>query len=118
MADGKVQLATIKLQEKQLDLQAQQQAAQIENAKVLQTAVEQGMPLLKDYLHAKMKNVDSPKFKWSIVLFGAVLLVCVIGSGFLVFFDKMESGSFTFLLGTLIGGIITFMGDLLLPQQQ
>ena len=117
MSSEKIQLATIKLQEKQIELQSKQQEAQIENSKVIQKAVDQGLPLMKEYYHAKMKTVDSPKFKWSILLIGTILFVCVVGSGILVFFNKMDSGSFTFLLGTLIGGIITFMGDLLLPQQ-
>ena len=117
MADDKIQLATIKLQEKQLEIQAKQQELQIENSKILQKAVEQGLPLMRDYYQAKMQTVESPKFKWSILLFGTILFICVIGSGVLVFFEKLDSGSFTFLLGTLIGGIITFMGDLLLPQQ-
>ena len=105
------------LQEKQIEMQIKQHEAQIENSKVMQKAVDQGMPILKEYLHAKMQTVDSPKIRWSIILFGLILGLSVLGSGILVFFDKMDSGSFTFLLGTLIGGIITFMGDLLLPQQ-
>lgn len=117
MSDEKIQLATIKLQEKQMELQAKQQDVQIENSKIIQKAVDQGLPLMKEYYHAKMKHVESPKFKWSMILFGTILFICVVGSGVLVFFDKLDSGSFTFLLGTLIGGIITFMGDLLLPQQ-
>ena len=117
MIDDKIQLATIKLQEKQLELQTKRQDAQIENSKVIQSAVDQGLPLMKEYYHAKMRTVEAPKFRWSIILFGTILFVCVVGSGVLVFFDKLDSGSFTFLLGTLTGGIITFMGDLLLLKQ-
>lgn len=109
ITDTEIQLQQLKVQEKQFE-------AQITNAKMFDKAIEQGLPLLKDYLDNKMNKVETPKFKWTIGAFGAILLICVIGSGLLVFFDKMDSGSFTFLLGTLIGGIITFIGDVLLPK--
>lgn len=118
MTDKKVQLATIELQKKQLDLQSKQLDSQIASSKVMQQAVEQGLPLLKEYVETKVHKLESPKFKWSILIFGSILLICVIGSGVLVFFDKLDSGSFTFLLGTLIGGMITFLGDVILPPQQ
>ena len=73
----------IKLQEKQMELQAKQQDVQIENSKIIQKAVDQGLPLMKEYYHAKMKHVESPKFKWSMILFGTILFICVVGSGVL-----------------------------------
>lgn len=117
MTDNKVQLATIELQKKQIDLQSKQLESQIASSKLFEKAVEQGFPLLKEYMEVKVQKIESPKFKWSILIFGGILLISVIGSGFLVFMDKLDSGSFTFLLGTLIGGMITFLGDIIMPQQ-
>ena len=72
---------------------------------------------LRDYFEKKLKHIEGPKIRWSIIGFLGMLLLIVIGTGVLVFYGKLDSGSFTFLLGTLIGGSITFLGDLLLPPQ-
>ena len=104
-----VQLETLKLQQKQIELQTQ-------NNKVLQQLINKGLPIIEKYINAKLEKVEGPRVRWSIVGFIGVLFIVVVGSGFLVYTGKLESGNFTFLLGTLIGATITFLGDIILPQ--
>lgn len=105
-----LQKEMLKLQQKQVDLQ-------IKNSEILKSAVEEGLPLAKEYFEKKMHHIEGPKIRWSIIGFLGILIIIVLGTGFLVYEGKLDSGSFTFLLGTLIGGAITFLGDLLLTHE-
>ena len=100
----------IKFQQKQLETQSQ-------NIQFIQKAIEQGASLLQKYLDAKIKNVEAPKIKWSIIAFVGVLVLVIIICGFLVYENKLDPSNFTFLLGTLIGAVITLLGDVLIPQE-
>jgi len=104
-----IQTETLKLQQKQLDLQ-------MKNSEVMQKLITEGSPILREYLEKKMKHIEGPKIKWSIIGFLGILIIIVIGTGFLVFEGKVDASNFTFLLGTLIGGAITFLGDMILPS--
>ena len=105
-----VQIEALKLQQKQMELQMQ-------NNQILRQAIEKGLPILEKYFNKRLELVESPKIRWSILGFVGILFVVVIGSGFLVYAGKLESGNFTFLLGTLLGATITFLGDIVLAPQ-
>lgn len=85
---------------------------QLRNSEMFQKIIEKGMPILEKYLDSQITKVDAPKIKYSIfglimVLFGTLCL-----TGFLLYKGKLDSGSFTFLLGTILGASITFFGNL------
>ena len=82
---------------------------------VLTKAIEEGFPILRDYYNKKMTKLEGPKIRISLYGFIYLLAIIVIGSGLLVFYGKLEGSNFTFLLGILIGAMITFLGDLVLP---
>lgn len=111
MPRNKLKEEELKLQQKQLDLQMQ-------NGQLFKDALEQGLPLLDKYLTAKINQVEGPKIRWSIISFASVLVLVVALSGFLVYDGKLDASNFTFLLGTLIGAVITLLGDILIPSQQ
>ncbi len=106
---AEIQMTALRLQEKQLELQKQ-------NKEILQKVVDKGLPILDKYIHTQLKTVDAPRVRWSIIGFLGILFIIILGSGFLVYSGKLDSGSFTFLLGTLIGASITFLGDTILPK--
>jgi len=105
-----VQIETLKFQQRQLELQAQ-------NAQFFHETVRKILPIAEKYYTTKLTKVEAPKVRWSIVGFLIVLCVVVVVSGILVYAGKMESSNFTFLLGTLVGGSITFLGDIILPSK-
>lgn len=105
-----IQIEMLKVQQKQLELQQK-------NSEILMQVVSQGMPLLKEYCDSKMKHIEGPKIRWSIIGFLGILFLIVLVTGFLVYVGRLDGSNFTFLLGTLIGGAITFLGDMLLPSE-
>lgn len=100
-----------------LDFQQRQFELQVQNVQFFHETVSKILPIAEKYYTAKLTKVEAPKVRWSIVGFLFVLCVVVIVSGILVYTGKMESSNFTFLLGTLVGGSITFLGDIILPSQ-
>ena len=100
-----------------LDFQQRQFELQVQNVQFFHETVSKILPIAEKYYTAKLTKVEAPKVRLSIIGFLLVLFVIVVVSGFLVYAGKMESSNFTFLLGTLVGGTITFLGDIILPSQ-
>ena len=100
------------LQEKQVELQIKQVELQKEQTKNTQTLIEQGLPVVEQYFSKKMQHVDNPRFKWATIVFGLILFTIVVGSGILVYEGKIDAGNFTFLLGVIVGYMMTFMEGL------
>lgn len=96
--------AMIKLEEQRIKLQTEQ-------AKNLSKVIDKGLPLVEKYFSAKIERLEAPKFRWMFIIFGAILLISIGLTGFLTFYGKISSENFTFLLGILIGSIITLVGD-------
>jgi len=101
-----IQLETIKLQQKQIELQTQ-------NNRLLQQLIDKGLPIVDKYFNKKLEKVEGPKIRWSVIGFVAVLFVIIIGTGWLVYVGKLDPANFTFLLGTIIGASVTFLGDII-----
>ena len=97
----------IKLEEQRLKLQTEQ-------AKNVNKLMEKGLPLVEKYFSTKLEKLEAPRFKWMLIIFGGILVLSVALTGFLTFFGKVSSENFTFLLGILIGAIITLLGDVLI----
>ena len=96
--------AMIKLEEQRIKLQTEQ-------AKNFSKIIEKGLPLVEKYFSAKIEKLEAPRFRWMFIIFGTILLVSIGLTGFLTFYGKISSENFTFLLGILIGSIITLIGD-------
>ena len=108
-AEKEVEL--LKLQQKQLDLEQ-------EKAKSLNSLLEKAIPLIEKYYSTKLEKIEAPKFKYTLIIFSFLLFVVVIGTGILVFYGKVSSENFTFLIGILIGSVITFLRDIIIEAQQ
>lgn len=102
---------TLAVQEKQLDLQMKQ-------AENFNKLIEKGIPLIERYITARIEKIEAPKFKWTMIIFSLLLFVVIIGTGFLVYQGKVSSDNFTFLVGILIGSVITFLGDIISEAKQ
>ncbi len=83
---------------------------------VFEKAIDKGLPILERYLNSKL-SLEKPKFRWGLVAFITILSLMVLVTAFLVYNNKMDSGNFTFLLGTLIGATITMLGDIIIPRE-
>ena len=97
-----------------IELEKEKMKLQQEQNKNFNKLVDKGLPLLEKYFTSKIEKLEVPKFKWTLIVFALVLLVSVGMTGVLTFFGKVGAENFTFLLGILIGAIITLMGDILL----
>jgi len=97
----------IKLEEQRLKLQTEQ-------AKNFSKIIEKDLPLIEKYFTAKIEKLEAPRFRWMFIIFGAILFISIGLTGFLTFYDKISSENFTFLLGILIGSIITLIGDVII----
>jgi hypothetical protein len=94
------------LEEKKIELELQRN-------KSFNMLVSQGLPLLEKYFTSKLEKIEAPKFKWTLIIFGSLLTISVVGTGILVYADKVDSANFTFLLGIMIGSIVTLIGDII-----
>ena len=99
------------LEERQLELQAEQ-------SRKVSSLIHKGISALEKYHTEKLRRLDAPKFRWTLIIFASLLFLIVFGSGFLLFFDKIDKSNFTFLLGILIGAIMALIGDVILEAQQ
>jgi len=104
-------MAKKNLEEKQLDLQIQQ-------AKNFNLLIEKVVPAVEKYFTDKLHKLEAPKFRWTLIVFAILLAIIVIGTGILVYFDKIESTNFIFLLGILVGAMMTLIGDIILEVKQ
>ncbi len=77
--------------------------------------VDRGLPLLERWFD-NQHELEKPKIRWSIIGFILMLFLVVICTAVLVFFGKVDGSNFTFLMGTLVGAIITLFGDIVLPK--
>lgn len=111
--DNDIQVENLRLQQKQVELQTQ-------NSKVLPELVDKVQPIAEkylEYLNKKLEKIEGPKIRWSIIGFVGLLLVIVLVSGVLVYANKLDSSSFTLVLGTMIGATLTLLGDIVLLQE-
>lgn len=98
--------------QKQSDALALENAKlQVENAKNLGTLIDKGLPIVDKYFSQKIEKVEAPKIRMMFWIFGGILFLSVIITGVLTYTGKVSSDNFTFLLGTLLGTIITLIGD-------
>jgi len=73
---------------------------------------EKAVSAIMDKIHTMVKDVGSRRASlgkhtsWLIFLF---LVLVVVGSGILVYFERMSDGSLTFLLGVIVGSFIQFI---------
>lgn len=68
----------------------------------------------KPYLESKERAARlSVRLSW---LAGTVVLVVVIVAGVLTYFDKIDGATFAFLLGLIVGYVLTFIRDAIQPR--
>ena len=91
---------------------------ELERAKTLNLILEKGLPLLDKYYTSKLEKIEAPKFKLTLFVFGFLLLITLLTTGTLVYFDKVSSDNFTFVLGILIGSAVTLVGNIILGVQE
>lgn len=97
-----------------LEVEKEKVRLQQEQTKNFNKLIDKGFPILERYLNAKLEKIEAPKFKWTFIIFGILLVLILASTAFLTFYDKLNPENFTFLLGILIGSIITLLGDILL----
>ncbi len=108
------QLNDERILEAQLKLQSQQLEIQKEQTKNFGILIDKVAPLIEKYYSAKLEKIEAPKFRWSAIIFGIMLVVIVVGSMYLVYEGKLGADNFTFLVGVIVGYMMTFIKDLTL----
>lgn len=82
--------------------------------------VEPILELLKTYFeHTLKRERASAKLQLNMtwIAFAIVVLVVVV-SGTLTYFDKIDGSTFTFLLGLVVGYVLTFVRDAIRPPEE
>ena len=106
-----------KEQEVLMRIEEQRLKLQTEQAKNLNKIIDKGLPLVEKYFTSKIEKLEAPRFKWMFVIFGAILFISIGLTAFLTYHGKISSENFTFLLGILIGSIITLIGDVIINMR-
>ena len=99
--DKEVQLKEIELEKEKVS----------QSTKIWEKALEEGFPLLKEYLNKKIEKLEVPKIRLSLIWFSIILFVVILITSFLVYAGKLEGSNLTFLLGIMVGAIITFLSS-------
>ena len=93
------------LQSTPLDLQIEQQ-------KQMNILLDCGIPALEKYYSAKLEQLEAPRFKWSSAIVAIILAGIILAASFLVYNDKLSSESYVFLVGVIVGYLLTFLKEL------
>jgi hypothetical protein len=81
---------------------------EIEKTRSLNKIIEEIIPKLSEYFEKRMVGHETPILKQSIWIFFSIIILIVLGTGFLVYTQKLDTTSFTFLIGTVLGYLLTF----------
>jgi len=98
----------------QTEVQLKQTELQLEQAKNFGMLIDKLVPVAERYLTAKMEKLEAPKFKWSYIVVCILLVILLVGSMILAYYGKISSENFAFLMGTVVGYLMTFMKDVII----
>ena len=101
-----------------IEIEKEKIKVQLKQQETIQKIVDKGLPLIQRYFTSKIEKIEAPRFKWTFIIFGGLLFASLVGTGLLTYYDKISSENFTFLLGILIGSIVTLMGDIVLQVKE
>jgi len=102
-----VKSAEFELQRNQLEIQKQQ-------AKNIELAINKIAPIAEKYFVTKLEKLEAPRFRWTAIIFGILLGIIVIGVMCLVYAGKVGADNLVFLLGIIVGYMITLMREVVL----
>lgn len=74
----------------------------------------------KEYFqHQKGINKSGVRFSLGLSIIAAFIILIIVGAaGFLTYHNKIDGSTFTFLLGTIVGYLITFIQKAISPDQE
>lgn len=104
------------IEQKKIALQIEAVKLEQQKQTTINKLVETGLPMVERYLDTKIKHVEKPKFQYTVVIIGVVLLVVIVGSMILVWQKVLGSDAFTFLMGIVVGYLMTFFREMILVE--
>lgn len=66
------------------------------------------IPTFASYYEKRMLSHETPILKTSIWILAGIVILIVVGTGFLVYIGKLDAASFTFVIGTVLGYLLSF----------
>jgi len=66
------------------------------------------IPLIVKYYSTKLEKIEAPRMKHVSYTYGIIVFLIVAGSLGLVYVGKLDSSSFTLLIGVVVGHLMTF----------
>jgi len=69
---------------------------------------EESIPKILNYFEQKMLKHETPILKTSIRVFAGIVILIILGTGFLVYVEKLDAASFTFVIGAVLGYLVAF----------
>lgn len=78
------------------------------------------MELGKEYFqHQNGLNKSGIRFSLGLSIIAAFLILIIVGAaGFLTYHEKIDGSTFTFLLGTIVGYLLTFIQRAINPDEE
>jgi hypothetical protein len=91
-------------------IQVELKKLELEKAKVENwgTVIDQIIPKVVSYFEQRMVKHEAPIAKTGLWLLGGLAFVITIGTGVLVYVGKLDAASFTFVVGTVLGFMLSF----------
>lgn len=68
----------------------------------------ESIPKILNYFEQKMLKHETPILKTSIRVFAGIVILIILGTGFLVYVEKLDAASFTFVIGAVLGYLVAF----------
>lgn len=94
-------ITLIEIENRKLDLE-------IEKMKFWSKLVGDNLPRVLDYFQARLLRHDVPVMKTGIWVLSVIVFSIVLGTGVLVYLGKLDSATFTFVIGTVLGYLLSF----------
>lgn len=83
-----------------------------EKLKLWRETLNKIVPAITEYQTTRLEKVIIPVFRISNITFSLLLAVIIIGSGVLLYLDKLGASNFTFLLGIALGYLMSYFRSL------
>ena len=94
-------VSLVEIESKKLDLE-------IKKLDLWTKILGDNLPKVLGYFEQKLLKQETPVLKTGVWVLSAIVVLIVFGTGFLVYLGKLDSATFIFVIGTVLGYLLSF----------
>lgn len=93
---------------KKEDIEMKRAELELKKIEFLDKRCGEIIPKIASYYEQKMIKYEKPILKTGIWVFAGIIILIVLATLFLVYIDKLDAASFTFVIGAALGYLLAF----------